>query len=578
MTRPRQFSLVAAVAATLFAVPLWVSGLGAGQAAVAPAGSRTATGTHAMVATAHPLASRAALDILRKGGNAIDAAVAAAFVVGVVEPDASGLGGGGGMLIRLASGKAVYINYYGHAPHRIADANYVDATDSKSAKAVLVPGNVGGLAKALKDYGTLPLSDVMAPAIRCAEEGFVVDETLSRIVLDNVGVIASHPGPASLFLHEEFPLQEGERLVQPVLAATMKAIARGGPRAFYEGAIAKTIVDEIGKAGGVLSLDDLRAYAPIVAEPVSGSYRGYQILSSPPPHSGAVVIEALQILENADLRKMGPYTTSADAFHVVAEAMRRAYADRVAFVADPRREDVPTAGLLSKDYARDRFASIDMAHVVPPDYTKTPSGDPTRFVPAKGEPSDSDEASGAGHTTHISVMDKAGNAVSLTQTLGTFFGSGAMAAGVLFNNGVNNFAVKSRRNRLEPDKQPRSSISPSVLVRDGKAVMVLGSPGANRIMSTVITLVINVVDHGMSAEQANAAARFLCQKADPVLSMESRFAPDVIRSMEQRGHRFQPYGPFDLFFGGAQIIVVDPVSRTYSGSADPRRGGTAMGY
>jgi gamma-glutamyltranspeptidase/glutathione hydrolase len=565
--------LVAALAVMLILVP----GPGATQPA-ATASARNATGARGMAASAHPVASRAALAILQQGGNAVDAAVAAAFVVGVVEPDASGLGGGGGMLIRLASGKAVYINYYGQSPTDIARAAYDDATDNKSAKAVLVPGNVGGLSRALKDYGTLPLATVLGPAIRAADEGFVVDQTLGQIILDNVAVVQSHPNTAAAFLRDGFPLQEGDTLRQPALAAVLKAIAKGGPRAFYEGPVAEAMVADIAKAGGVLSIEDLRTYEPIVSEPVTSSYRGYQILSSPLPHSGSTVIEALNILENADLRARGHYSTSVEAFHLMAEAMRRAYADRVAFIADPRFEDVPGAGLLSKDYAKSRFAEIDMAKVVPADYRKTPAGDPTKFVPARGTAGHSDDPMTAGHTTQISIIDAAGNVVSLTQTLGTFFGSGVTAAGVLYNNGVNNFAVIDRRNRLEPGKQPRSSISPSVLVKDGRPFIVLGSPGANRIISTVVTLIVNVVDYGLTAEQANASPRFLCQKADPVLSLESRFSDDVMEGMKKKGHTLKLYGDFDLFFGGSQIILVDPVTKMYHGSADPRRGGTAMGY
>jgi gamma-glutamyltranspeptidase/glutathione hydrolase len=556
---------------------LVLAGLGAAQTSVGTRG-RSATGRQGMVATAHPLASQAALDVLQKGGNAVDAAVAAAFVIGVVEPDASGLGGGGGMLIRLRSGKAVYINYYGHAPSRIADAAYDDAKDNKSAKAILVPGNVGGLTRALEAYGTLPLASVLEPAIRHAEQGFVIDETLSKIILDNVAVAQSHPATAEVFLRDGFPLQEGDRLVQPKLAATLRAIAKGGPRAFYEGPVAQAMVDEVRKAGGVLSLDDLRSYQPITGEPVSGTYRGYQVLSSALPHSGTVVLEALNILENTNLRAMGHYSTSADAFHVMAEAMRRAYADRLAFVADPRFEEVPIAGLLSKDYGRSRFAEIDMTRVVPAEYKKTPAGDPAKFGPGKGTAAESYDAVTSGHTTQISIADKQGNLVSLTQTMGTFFGSGVTANGVLCNNGVNNFAMTVKRNRIEPGKQPRSSISPSVVLKDGRPFLVLGSPGANRIISTVLTLVVNLVDYGMTAEQANAAPRFLCQKSDAVLSLESRFGPEIQAAMTHRGHTLQLYGDFDLFFGGAQIILVDQAAGTYFGSADPRRGGTAMGY
>jgi gamma-glutamyltranspeptidase/glutathione hydrolase len=543
-------------------------------ARAAEAAARTATGRKAMVATASPLATEVALDVLKRGGNAVDAAVAAAFAVGVVEPDASGLGGGGGMLIRKANGEAVYVNYYGAAPAGVAGMKYDPAADAKSAKAILVPGAVAGLARALKEHGTFPLAAAVAPSIRLAEEGFAVDATLSGILLENFPVVAENEASAEVYLRDGLPLQEGEVLRQPRLAETLRAVARGGPRAFYEGPVAQAIVDGVRAAGGVLALEDLRRYEPTVTKPVATTYRGFEVLSAPPPHSGATVLEALNVLENADLAKSGPPAASADTFHLVAEAMRRAYADRAAFLADPRFEEVPVAALLSKPYARARFATIDPARVVPEDYRKTPAGDPSAFSPADA----ARESSVVGHTTQISVVDRHGNAVSITQTLGTFFGSGVTAAGVLLNCGVSNFAFSSRRNRLEPGKQPRSSISPTIVARDGRVVLVLGSPGAIRIVATVLTLLVNLLDFGMTADEANQAPRFLCQKNDSVLPLEGRFPPALRDELTRRGHRLQLYGDFDLFFGGAQVIRVDRARKLVEGSADPRRGGTAAGY
>ena len=564
MSRSRAVALPAL--ALLLALPV--------PARAAGAAARTATGRKAMVATANPLATAVALDVLKRGGNAVDAAVAAAFAVGVVEPDASGLGGGGGMLIRKAGGEAVYVNYYGAAPAGVAGMTYDPAADAKSAKAVLVPGAVAGLARALKDHGTFPLAAVVAPSIRLAEEGFVVDETLSGILLENFPIVSGNEASAAVYLREGLPLQEGEVLKQPRLAETLRAVARGGPRAFYEGPVAQAIVDGVRAAGGVLSLEDLRRYEPTVTKPVSTTYRGFEVISAPPPHSGATVLEALNVLENADLKKLGPPAASADTFHLVAEAMRRAYADRAAHLADPRFEEVPVAALLSKPYARTRFETIDPARVVPEDYRKTPAGDPSAFSPADA----ARESSVVGHTTQISVVDRHGNAVSITQTLGTFFGSGVTAAGVLLNCGVSNFAFSSRRNRLEPGKQPRSSISPTIVAKDGKAVLVLGSPGAIRIVATVLTLLVNLLDFGMTADEANRAPRFLCQKNDSVLPLEGRFPPALRDELTRRGHRLQLYGDFDLFFGGAQVIRVDRARKVVEGSADPRRGGTAAGY
>ena len=572
---------------------------------------KEAVGTKVMVATAQPLATQAGMEIFQKGGNAVDAAVAAAFAIGVVEPDGSGLGGGGGMLIRLKDGHAVYINYYGQSSSKVHEAGFVYGKDNQTAKAILIPGTVAGLTTALRKFGTLPLSVVMAPAISYAEKGFPIDETLSKIILDNTILVQSHPATASVYLHDGFPRAEGDTIQQPELANTMKAIARQDQSGFYAGPVAKTIVDEVLRSGGMMTLDDLSSFQPTITEPLKGSYRGYTIYTAPPPHSGVTVLEALNILENANLQRLGYYAASAESFHLLAETMRRAYADRTSFLADPRFEYVPVKGLLSRDFAKSRFDEISMTAVTPPDYRKTTSGAPSQYdgnndgSPAgdrsgskksnpitdtlkKSTRTDSPETSHlidqeillepvGGHTTQISVMDGEGNMVSLTQTLGTFFGSGVTAAGVLLNNGMSNFASAARVNTVQPNKQPRSSIAPSILLKEGKPFMVVGSPGAARIPATIVTLIVNAVDYKLDAEKTDSAPRFLCQKSDQYLSLESRFSTETQEGMKKKGHQLQLYGEFDLFFGGAQIILVDP-SGTLHGCADPRRGGTAMGY
>jgi gamma-glutamyltranspeptidase / glutathione hydrolase len=572
---------------------------------------KEAVGTNVMVATAHPLATQAGIEMFQKGGNAIDAAVAAAFAIGVVEPDGSGLGGGGGMLIRLKNGQSVYINYYGQSSSRVHEAGFVYGKDNQTAKAILVPGTTAGLTIALRKYGTLPLAVVMAPAIRYAEKGFVIDETLSKIILDNTGFLQNNPATASVYLHEGFPRAEGDTIRQPDLAKTLKTVAQLGQAGFYQGPVAKSIVDEVIRCGGMMTLDDLSAFQPMITEPLRGTYRGYTVLTAPPPHSGVTILEALNILENADLRKLGYYATSADAFHVLAETMRRVYADRTSFLADPRFEKVPVQGLISRGFARSRFDDISMTAVIPADYRRTTSGNPVQYdVPVdinpaidgnspkksspivdtvkRGSRTNSPETSQligntmylepvGGHTTQISVMDRDGNVVSLTQTLGLFFGSGVTAAGVLLNNGMSNFASAARVNTVQPNKQPRSSIAPSLLLRNDKPFMVVGSPGAARIPATVTTLIVNAVDYGLDAEKTDSAPRFLCQKSDQYLSLESRFSSEAQEGMKKKGHQLQLYGEFDLFFGGAQIILVDSAG-TLHGCADPRRGGAAMGY
>jgi gamma-glutamyltranspeptidase / glutathione hydrolase len=593
-----------------------------------------------IAATAHPLASQAALEIFKKGGNAVDAAVAAAFAIGVVEPDGSGIGGGGGMLIYLnKQKKAFYINYYQRASSKILDVNFNSKIDSKSAKAVLVPGTVAGLTLALEKYGSLPLAAVMAPAIRYAQDGFPIDETLSKIILDNVELLQKYPSTEKLYLREGFPLGLGDTLKNPELAQTLTLIAEKGMAGFYDGEVAKKMSDDVTKEGGALTLNDLRNYKAEVVEPVEGSYRGYKIYSAAAPQSGSTVIETLNMLENENLLKLGHFSHSVECLHLMAEAMRRAYADRGSYLDDPKFEHIPTIGLTSKAYAKTRYEDIDRSVAEPKEYRKTKEGNPAGFdyvgtksnqeevktksdkqtiiddkddegassydrwgddifdkfggrkkkVQQKVETEDTtdvehdaieQEASvpgEGGHTTHLSIMDKDGNMVTLTQTLGTFFGSGLTTSGVLMNCGMSNFSVATAINSIKPNKQPRSSIAPTILVKDGKPFMAVGSPGAARIVATVVQLIVNVVDFSMDAESANNAPRFFCQRNDDYLSLESRISPDVQEGLKQKGHRLKVYGDFDLFFGGVQLIVFDKLKNKYVGSADPRRGGVAMG-
>jgi gamma-glutamyltranspeptidase/glutathione hydrolase len=561
---------------------------------------QSAVGRRGMVATAHPLASRAALAMMQKGGNAVDAAVAAAFAIGVVEPDGSGLGGGGGMLVYLArERRSIYINYYPCASSAVGGIGFNSRTDAQTAKAILVPGTVAGLVLALEKYGTLPLPTVIAPAIRYAEEGFPIDETLAKIILDHVPLLQKDSATAAVYLRDGFPLMEGDTLSQPDLAATLRAVAIEGITGFYGGPVAAGLVRGVTNAGGSITLEDLRSFKAEVREPLRGTYRDCKVLTAPPPHSGAPVLEALNMLENEDVRSLGHYATSAQAMHLIAETLRRVYADRTAFLADPRFEVVPVFGLVSKDYARTRYLSINPDAADPRDYRKTQAGNPAPFdaVPANacttgiavphegglrqevhdGHPGEMGHE-GGGHTTHLGVMDGDGNVVSLTQTLGTFFGSGVTVAGVLLNNAMSNFSTTAAVNRAGPGKQPRSSISPTILLKDGVPHMSVGSPGATRIIATVVELIVNVVDYRMSAREANGAPRFLCQKADDYLHLESRISPAVQEALARKGHTLRVYGDYDLFFGGAQLILFDRMTGTFSGSADPRRGGMAVGY
>jgi gamma-glutamyltranspeptidase/glutathione hydrolase len=566
----------------IFTILLCLSHPGAAQPLTA---GKEAVSPTAMAATANPFATEAAISILRKGGNAVDGAVAAAFAIGVVEPDGSGLGGGGGMVIALpGEQKSFYVNYYHQTSEDVGNLAYRAGKDNRTARAILVPGTVEGLLTALERFGTLPRATVIAPAIRLAEEGFPIDETLAGIMLDNFALLQQYPGTASVFLRDGFPLAEGDTLRQPALAQTLRAIAAYGRDGFYGGEVAQKLVDSVTAYGGVLTPNDLHTFHAQVSAPVEGTYRGYRILSAAIPQSGASIVQALNMLEQADLCRLGNYADSVETFQVIAEVMRRVYADRSAYVDDPRFARVPVQGLTSKEYAQARFLDIDLTGTSPVEYRKTEPGDPTPFDPLMKEevPAMQHEHEGespeGGHTTHLTVVDREGNAVSLTQTLGTFFGSGLTVAGVVLNSGMANFSSVSQVNAVRPVKQPRSSIAPTIILKNDSLVATIGSPGATRIIATVIELIVNVVDYGMNAAEANAAPRFLCQKFDDYLSLESRISPSVREGLEARGHRLKVFGDLDLFFGGAQIITVDPQTRMYHGSADPRRGGYVIGY
>lgn len=594
------------------------------------------------VATAHPLATEAANQMLVRGGNAVDAAVAAAFAIGVVEPDGSGLGGGGGMLIYLHErGETVYINYYQQAPADPRAISFSAREDRDTAKSALVPGTVAGLCRALRDYGTLPLSEVLAPAIKYAAEGFPVDPTLAGLMLDNMGALSADPQLAAIFLNAGFPKMEGELLQQTELAHVLELISAQGPDGFYKGETAERLVAGIRAGGGVMTLADLAGFEPVVSQPVRGTYRGLEIVSAPAPHSGVVLVEIMNMMERVAFESETHFSQSARDIHLMAEITRRAYADRSQYLGDPRFLTVPIAGLASRQFADERFAEINPYRVQPRKYRDTPYGFPAKFdnavsrsadpvpadrgkvlrwdderdddpasaralddpfdrwnrkknagegtgtaapAPSKGaavdkkkqpaEPKDDDEFDG-GSTTHLSIIDADSNMVALTQTLGNFFGAKVMVNGILLNNARVNFSEASTANLIEPNKRPRSSITPTLVFRHGQPLMALGSPGAGRIIATVAQILVNIIDFDMDVEAANAAPRFFCQKFDDHLYVESRVSPEVVAGLKRLGHDVRVLGDLDLFFGGAQIAAIKTDGSGFVGSADPRRGGNA---
>ena len=541
-----------------------------------------ATGKNGMVATAHPLASEAAIEILKAGGNAVDAAIAAAFAIGVVEPDGSGIGGGGGMLIYLKeSNQSFYINYYARASENGSKSGYSGSKDAHTAKAICVPGTVAGLCMAHEKFGSLPLKKILEPAIRYAEEGFEVDATLGRIILDNIETVMADDVTMNNFGVDGFPLMEGDIVIQKDLAETLKLISKKGQKGFYRGKLAKSMVEGIAKRGGVLTLNDFATYEAQLTQPVYGTYRGYDIASANAPQSGLCLIEALNMLENYDLPKAPHYSESAEVLHLMAETERRVYGDRTQYLGDPRETEVPITGLLSKEYAKQQFEKINREKLDPPNYQDIEPGNPYPFNKEElSYAGDDDESMYNGETTHLSVIDKDGNCVAITQTLGLFFGSGQTVNGVLFNCAMTNFSYrnKSSINYYKDGLQSRSSIMPTIVLKDGNPFLIVGSPGAARIITTVIEVVVNFIDFGMDVEEANLAPRFFVRDSEDYLYMESGINPEVRGKLEEMGHKIMVYDGIDLFFGGVQMVYIDPKTGIYQGSADKRRGGKAIGY
>ncbi len=534
-----------------------------------PVPAKPVEASKGMVASAHPLATAVGVEILKKGGNAVDAAVATAFALGVVEPNASGLGGGGFIMFYNAKTKKVeVIDYREIAPFKATpdmykltpDRKIVDQATTVGHRAVAVPGTLAGLDMALKRWGTMKLKDVMAPAIRIAEEGYTVSATFNGMMKDNFDKLTKYPEAAKIYLKNGLPYEVGDRIVLKDLAKTYRLIAKKGPSVFYKGEIADALVREMEKGGGLITKSDLALYKPSLREPVRGTYRGYEIVSMPSPSSGGThIIQLLNILEGYDMAKLGP--NSPAAIHVMAEAMKHAFADRAKFSGDTDFTWTPTKWLLSKEYAAEvrRQISEDKAA------QKVPAGSPKAYE--------------SGGTSHSSYVDKDGNMVSLTQTINMFFGSGVIIPGygVMMNDEMDDFVpVPGNANSIQPRKKPLSSMSPSIVLKDGKPFLSLGTPGATRIITTLPQIFINIVDYGMDLQQAINAPRIHCMTGD--VFMESRIPKETQEALKAKGHKISVRGEMDLYFGGAQGIMVDGQTGRLYGGADPRRDGFAKGY
>ncbi len=534
--------------------------------------------TNGMVATQEALATRIGVDILERGGNAVDAAVAVGFALAVTLPRAGNLGGGGFMLVHdAATGRTEAIDYRETAPAAATRDMYLGPDgepDSRRSRfsylSVGVPGSVAGMALALARYGSMGLAQVMAPAIRLAEQGIVVSAELAASLESRRKRFQRWPATMRAFFKADgSAYAAGETLVQGDLAWSLRRIAEDGPAAFYQGAIAERLAADMAAHGGLVTLADLKAYRAVVRAPVKGSYRGYDIYSMPPPSSGGVhLIQILNILEGFPIGFLGH--NGAETIHLMAEAMKLAYADRSAHLGDPDFWPVPVAGLTSKAYAAGLRSGIDRNRARPA----------VEIKPGQPAPYES------GETTHYSVMDRAGNVVSNTTTINFGYGADIVAAGtgILLNNEMDDFSAKpgvpnaygligGEANAVAPMKRPLSSMTPTIVLKDGRPFLATGSPGGSRIITTTLQLIMNVIDHGMNLAAATAAPRVHHQWLPDRLRVERGLSPDTVRLLAAKGHRVVVKNAM----GSTQSIM--RTADGFLGASDPRRpGALAAGY
>ncbi|ONG37651.1 gamma-glutamyltransferase [Enhydrobacter sp. H5] len=534
-------------------------------------------GKNGMVASEQGLATQVGLDILKQGGNAIDAAVAVGFALAVVLPNAGNIGGGGFMVLHDdKTGKDVAIDFREIAPTKASRDMYLDnqgnVIDGKSLfthDASGVPGTVAGMEYALKKWGTMPLSKVLEPAIKLADKGFIVSDVLAKTLKEEKSTLGKWSASKAIFFKNGEPLKSGDLLVQKDLAKSLRLIAKQGAKAFYQGEIATKIAKEMQSHGGTMTLEDLKAYKVVERQPIIGDYRGYKVVTMPPPSSGGVhLIEILNMLEHYPIKEDG--VNSAKNIHHMAESMKLAYADRSEYLGDPDFVKIPVTGLTSKAYANERVKTID-------DNKARLS---SNIKPGKPQPYESDQ------TTHFSVMDKAGNAAAVTYTLNLNFGSGIVVegTGILLNNEMDDFSVKpgvpnafglvgGTANAIEAKKRPLSSMTPTIVMKNNKPWLVTGSPGGARIITTVLQSVVNTIDHEMNPAEAIITPRVHHQWLPDELRVEEGISPDTIKLLQDKGHKVVTKAPM----GRIQIIQADDSG--FYGYSDPRNpDGKTLGF
>jgi len=515
-----------------------------------------------LVVAGHPLAAEAGAEVLRQGGNAVDAAVATALVLWVVEPHGSGIGGEGTLVAWIGKErKCISIDFGSRAPLNVTLRDYQDrARRRRGPTSAGVPGALAGLSLVLERHGTKKLADLTGPAIRRAEEGFPVDPVLARALRANKSALLKYPSTRTIFAPEGRLLEEGKRLVQKDLAETLKKIVTRGVDFFYRGELAESIEKNLLPSGGKIGKKDLMSYAVREVPPIRGSYRGHEICTSFPPAGGISLVETLNVLEGYDLKSLG--FDSPLYLHLLAETVKIADRDRRREVADPRFVSIPLERLTDKKYGADLRKLVQEGK--------------TRDMTA-GKKIEYEDPWQEGSTTHLSVVDRWGNGVALTQTLSFLFGSGFVipGTGILLNNDMNNFSYQTgQANTMEPGKSPRVSRSPTILLREGRPALILGSPGAGRIIPTVAQVIINVLDHGMELDKAVAAPRLYTRNGQPV-QIEDGFPQESIAALKARGHGVVVKGKLDPYFGGVHAVAWDRKGNGWKGSADPRRYGAA---
>src|SRR5467141_2789249 len=552
-------------------------------------------GAIAMVATDEELGSKAGVEILQRGGNAVDAAVAVAFALAVVEPAAGNIGGGGFMLLRLADGRTTFLDYREVAPGKAARNMYIKPDGKLDERAsvigyrsVAVPGTVAGLELALKTFGTMKLAEAMGPAIRLAENGFAVSEKLARQLQEEKAGLEKFPASRRIFLNDGKMWKAGDTLKQPELAATLKRIAKNGAGEFYGGETARMIAADMAKSGGLITQEDLAAYKPRVREVLRAKYESggheWEVLTSPPPSSGGVaIIEALNMLKDVPLKGWD----DVDSVHMVAETMRRVFADRAAYLADPDFAKVPVAGLTDPCYAKELAGTIDARRASSSKQVRAGKPHACGAAALGAAPSTLVSLGEGPHTTHFSVVDAAGNAVASTYTLNNWYGSHVTStAGFLLNDEMDDFTtqpgipnalfglIQSDANAIAPGHRPLSSMTPPILLRDGKLSFVTGSRGGPTIISATLLSVINWMRLGMDPQAAINAPRFHHQWLPDQILMENEFPASLEGVLNARGHRTRRRGHIGL----VNAIGIDPQSGERLGAADPRDEGAAVGY